>query len=116
VEQNVGIIIVNVPAIRPLFARAFAVNKKSSGTGSRYNAGASYKMNDLSGHSNSHGFRSVVVARKGVSELDPSGSESSLVGKNLDHGITKTVGVSVDSYHPGQDLGVGGPGGHGNMV
>lgn len=99
--------LVNVPAIRPLFSRVFGLTKKGSNTGGSYEySGGGYKMNNLSGRSGlTNGFKSSVVAisshRKGQQDLDPSGSESSLVAKDSGGGITKTVGVEVRCFRNG---------------
>jgi len=99
VEQNVGIIIVNVPPIRPLFSRAFAVTRKDNNSLPRYN-NRGYRMGTLTRISGSNRFSSRVltIAARGPGHPDPSGSESSLVARNFDGGITKTVGVSVHSF------------------
>jgi hypothetical protein len=92
------------------------LTKKSSKFGSRYKDNG-YRMDDLSGNNGPKGFHSEVAisARKG-GHPDPSGSESSLVTKDLEGGITKTVGVSVHSYQHSHVQEIQGVDGHSHHV
>lgn len=90
-------LVVNVPAIRPLFSRVFALGKTSSKVGSRY-VERSYKMDDMSWGNKSKGLHPGVITISARQAGDSNGSESSLVAKNYNGGITNTVGVSLHSY------------------
>lgn len=95
IEQNLGIIAVNVAAIRPLFSRFFKLGT-SPATPNIYNH--SNELGNMVGQKRGTVYPnavSTVSARK--PPPDDNGSESDLVPGHRDDGITKTMSVSLHS-------------------
>jgi len=103
IEQNVGIIVVSVPAIRPLFSRVFRIRTAASKS-YRLDHELGYDLGNMTGRSKGPNFQptaATVTARNKEEKLDDNGSESSLVGAARTHGdgrIVKTVSVSLHSH------------------
>lgn len=114
IEANIGILLVNIPTIRPLFSRVFALTRKGtggekpSGSHSQYGNldGYNWNLRDLGRSKGSHVHNVTITTRTGRSPLEDdmkdNESESSLVvkegGIGLGMGITKTVGFEQTSY------------------
>lgn len=89
-EQNLGIVLVNVPATRPLFAKVFRLGS-SKGTGNP----TGYRLNDYAPPTfgGSRAPKSKITITAGRKGIEDNESESSLVMKG-DGGIVKTVNFS----------------------
>jgi len=99
VEQNVGIITVSIPAIRPLFSRIFKIGSSADNL-NPYKVG--YDLGNMAGRHKGPAYPTIVsnVSARNKPAAAGDTSEFSLVGQRVEEdgdGIKKTVSVSLRS-------------------